>query len=33
MLLTIKICTCYYSDNIIKIKDFDVDNILLNEKL
>ena len=24
---------CYYSDDIVKIEDFDFDNILLDEKL
>ena len=28
----IKNCTCYYFDNIIKIEDFDLDNILIDEK-
>ena len=28
----IKICTCYYFDDIIKIEDFDYDNILIDEK-
>ena len=28
----IKNLTCYYFDDIIKIADFDFDNILLNEK-
>ena len=28
----IKICKCYYFDDIIKIKDIDFDNILLDEK-
>ena len=28
----IKNCTCYYFDEMIKYKDFDVDNILTNEK-
>ena len=27
-----KNCTCYYFDDIINIKDFDFDNILLDEK-
>ena len=25
--------TCYYFDEIIKIKDFDFDNVLINERL
>ena len=25
--------TCYYFDDVIKIEDFDLDNILTNEKL
>ena len=29
----IKNCTCYYFNGIIKIKGFDFDNILLDEKL
>ena len=28
----IKNCTCYYFDDIIKIKDFDFDDILLDKK-
>ena len=28
----IKNRTCYYSDDIIKIEDFDFDNILIDEK-
>ena len=28
----IKNCTCYYFDKIIKLEDFDLDNILINEK-
>ena len=28
----IKNCTCYYFDDIIKIKDFDFNNILIHEK-
>ena len=28
----IRIRTCYYFDDIIKIEDFDFDNILLNKK-
>ena len=27
-----KNCTCYYFDDIIKIEDFDIDNILIDEK-
>ena len=26
-------CTCYYFDDIIKLADFDIDNILIGEKL
>ena len=29
--VTIKNCTCYYYDNIIKFEDFNLDNILLDE--
>ena len=29
----IKNLTCYYFDDIIKFEDFDLDNILMNEKL
>ena len=25
-------CTCYYFDDIIKLEDFDFDNILIDEK-
>ena len=28
----IKNSTCYYFDDIIKLKDFDLDNILIDEK-
>ena len=28
----VKNCTCYYFDDIIKIEDFNFDNILINEK-
>ena len=28
----IKNRTCYYFDNIIKLEDFDIDNILIDEK-
>ena len=28
----IKNCTCYYFDDIIKIEDFNLDNILIDEK-
>ena len=31
--INIKKHTCYYFDNIIKIEDFDLDNILIDEKL
>ena len=30
--INIKNCTCYYVDEIIKIEDFDFDDILLDEK-
>ena len=30
--INIKNCTCYYFDDIIKIEDFDIDNILIDEK-
>ena len=30
--IDIKNCTCYFFDNIIKIEDFDLDNILIDEK-
>ena len=30
--LILKIATCYYFDDTIKIEDFDFDNILMNEK-
>ena len=30
--IDIKNCTCYYFDDIIKIEEFDFDNILLDEK-
>ena len=30
--IDIKNLTCYYFDNIIKIEDFDLDNILIDEK-
>ena len=29
----IKICTCYYFDDTIELEDFDLDNILIDEKL
>ena len=29
----IKNCTCYYFDDIIKLEDFDIDNILIDKKL
>ena len=25
-------CTCYYFDDIIKLQDFDLDNVLVDEK-
>ena len=28
----IKNCTCYYFDGIIKLEDFNFDNILIDEK-
>ena len=28
----VKNCTCYYFDDIIKLEDFDLDNILIDEK-
>ena len=28
----LKNCTCYYFDDIIKLEDFDVDNILIDQK-
>ena len=30
--INVKNSTCYYFDDIIKIEDFDFDNILLDEK-
>ena len=30
--IDIKIRTCYYFDNTIKIEDFDLNNILIDEK-
>ena len=30
--INIKNCTCYYFDDIIKIEDFDLDNILIDGK-
>ena len=30
--IDIKNCTCYYFDDIIKIEEFDFDNILLDEE-
>ena len=30
--INIKICMCYYFDWIIKFKDFDLDNTLINDK-
>ena len=30
--ISIKNRTCYYFDDIIKLEDFDLDNILLDEK-
>ena len=31
--IDIKDCMCYYFDDIRKVRDFDLDNILLYEKL
>ena len=31
--IDIKNCMCCYFDDLIKIEDFDVDNILIDEKL
>ena len=30
--IDIKNCTCYYFDDVIKIEDFDFDNILIDEQ-
>ena len=30
--IDIKNCTCYYFDEIIKIENFNLDSILINEK-
>ena len=30
--IEIKICTCYYFDNIIKIEDFYLEHIFIDEK-
>ena len=30
--ISIKNCTCQYFDDIIKFEDFDIDNILIDEK-
>ena len=30
--ISIKICTCYYFDYMLKIEDFDFDSILLDKK-
>ena len=30
--INIKNCTCYYFDDIIKFEDFDLNNILIDEK-
>ena len=30
--IDIKNCTCYYFNHIIKIEDFDLNNILIDEK-
>ena len=29
----IKSCTCYYFNNITKLEDFDIDNILIDKKV
>ena len=29
----IKNCTCYYFNDMIELEDFDLDNILIDEKL
>ena len=29
----IKSCACYYLDNIIKLEDFGIDDVLIDEKL
>ena len=31
--VSIKNCTCYYFNDMIKLEDFDLDNILIDEKL
>ena len=31
-IIRIKHCTCYYFDDIIKLEDFDLDNILIDKK-
>ena len=28
----IKNCTCYYSDDIVRLEDFDLDNSLIDKK-
>ena len=30
--ISIKNCTCYHFDDLIKIEDFNLDNILIDEK-
>ena len=30
--INIKNCACYYFDDILKIEDFEIDNILIDEK-
>ena len=30
--INMKYCRCYFFDDIIKIEDFDLDNILIDEK-
>ena len=30
--INIKNCACYYFHDILKIEDFDIDNILIDEK-
>ena len=32
IMVCIKSHTCYYFDDIIKLEDFDIDNILIDEK-
>ena len=30
--IRIKNCTCYYSDDIVRLEDFDLDNSLIDKK-